>query len=118
MQLARDYIFFQSVSELCLEKFTADDVQVAALFAICWEHCELKVPDATDAKLATYVLAENKKHVTELCNNVLARLYPFRYLQQACARGREHDEVSPVRSYSCSGSSHGLTSSTSCSTCR
>lgn len=118
MQLARDYIFFQSVSELCLEKFTADDVQVAALFAICWEHCELKVPDATDAKLATYVLAENKKHVTELCNNVLARIYPFRscnrHAHMAVSMIRSHS----VRSCSCSGSSHGLTSWTSCSTCR
>ncbi|ELR21025.1 uncharacterized protein ACA1_281190 [Acanthamoeba castellanii str. Neff] len=87
--LARDYIFFQSVSELCLEKFNAEDVQVAALFAICWEHYELKVPDANDAKLATYVLAENKKHVTELCNNVLARIYPFRFL----ARPDELDKL-------------------------
>jgi hypothetical protein len=76
--LARDYIFFQSISSLCLEKFTADDVQVAALFAICWEHYELKVPDATDSKLPTLVMAENRKLVTELCNSVLARIYPLR----------------------------------------
>jgi hypothetical protein len=52
-----------------------------------------------------------------LCNNVLARIYPFRYLQQACTLWREHGAL-PVRSCACSGSSPGLTSWTSCSTCR
>lgn len=61
-----------------MEKFNADDPQVANLFAICWENYELKVPDATDGKFTTYVMAENRKYVNELCNGVLARLYPFR----------------------------------------